>query len=67
MKTYGVTKREYEMFDDIDLLIEVGFLIQCEAIDRCGTCRKLLRFCLQILIDCWDEIRFINFLMQQKW
>ena len=55
------------MFDDIDLLIEIGFLIQCEAIDRCGTCRKLLRFCLQTLIDHWDEIRFINFLMQQKW
>ena len=60
-KTYGVTKKEYEMLDDIDLLIEVGFLIQCEAVDRCGTCRKLLRFCLKILINRLDEIRFINF------
>ena len=60
-KTYGVTKKEYEMLDDIDLLIEVGFLIQCEAIDWCGACRKLLRFCLKILINHWDEIRFINF------
>ena len=60
-KSYGITKKEYEMFDDIDLLIEIGFLIQCEAIDRCGACKKLLRFCLQILINRWDEIRFINF------
>ena len=58
-KTYRVTKKEYEMLDNIDLLI--GFLIQCEAIDQCGACRKLLRFCLKILINCWDEICFINF------
>lgn len=60
-KTYGVTKKEDEMLDDIDLLIKVDFLIQCEAIDWCGACRKLLRFCLKILINHWDKICLINF------
>lgn len=59
-KTYGVTKKEYEELDDIDLLIEVGFLIQCKQIGFCRTCKKLLKFCLTILVNHWDEIRFIN-------
>ena len=49
LKTYGVTKKEYEELDDIDLLIEVDFLIQCKQIGFCGTCKKLLKFCLTIL------------------
>ena len=60
-KSYGVTKYEYEQLDDIDLLCEVGFLIRCDKIDKCRSCRKLLRFCLKILINRWDEIRFLNF------
>ena len=60
-KSYGVTKYEYEQLDDIDLLCEVGFLIRCDKIDKCCSCRKLLRFCLKILINRWDEIRFLNF------
>ena len=60
LKTYGITKKEYEELDDIDLLIEVGFLIQCKQIGFCRTCKKLLKFCLTILVNRWDEIRFIN-------
>ena len=60
-KSYRVTKIEYEQLDDIELLCEVCFLIQCKKIDRCCACRKLLRFCLKMLINRWDEIRFINF------
>ena len=60
-KSYGVTKYEYEQLDDIDLLCEVDFLIRCDKIDKCHSCRKLLRFCLKILINRWDEIRFLNF------
>ena len=60
LKTYGVTKKEYEELDDIDLLIEVGFLIQCEQKGFCRACKKLLKFCLTILVNHWDEIRFIN-------
>ena len=60
-RSYGVTKNEYEMSDYIELLMEMGFLIQCDTIDRCCACRHLLKFCIKILLSRWDEIRFIIF------
>ena len=60
-KSHGITKYEYEMLDDIDLLCEMGFLIQCDIIDRCRACRQLLKFCIKILLNRWDKICFINF------
>ena len=63
-KLYGVTKYEYEMLDDIDLLCEIGFLIQCDIIDRCRSCIQLLKFAIKILLNRCDEIRFIIFLMR---
>ena len=60
-KSYGVAK--YEKFDDIDLLCEIGFLIQCDVIDRCCACRQLPKFCIKILLNRWDEIRLSIFLM----
>ena len=63
-KLYGVTKYEYEMLDDIDLLCEIDFLIQCDIIDRCRSCIQLLKFAIKILLNRCDEIRFIIFLMR---
>lgn len=60
-KSYGVTKYQYEWLDDIELLCKIGFLMNCEIIDRCSSCRHLLKFCIKILLNRWDEIRFINF------
>ena len=60
-KSYGVTKYQYEKLDDVELLCKIGFLINCEMIDRCRSCRHLLKFCIKILLKRWDEIRFINF------
>lgn len=41
-------------------MIEVGILSNCKLIDRCRPCRHNLRFCLQVLINKWDEFRFFN-------
>ena len=30
-------------------------------IDGCRACRHLLKFCIKILLNRWDEIRFIDF------
>ena len=60
-KSYGVTKYQLEMLDDIELLCEIGFLINCDIIDKCRSCRQLLKFSIKILLNRWDEIRFINF------
>ena len=60
-KSYGVTRYQYEMLDDIELLCEIGFLINCEIIDKCCSCRHLLKFCITILLNKWDEIHFIDF------
>ena len=50
-RSYGVTKNEYEMSDDIESLMEIGFLIHCEMIDRCRACRHLFKFCIKILLN----------------
>lgn len=60
-KSYGGTKYQYEKLDDVERLSEIGFLINCEMIDRCHSCRHLLKFCIKIFLNSWDEIRFINF------
>ena len=60
-KCNGVTKYQLELLDDIKLLCKIGFLINCEMIDKCHSCRQLLKFCIKILLKRWDEIRFINF------
>ena len=60
-RSCGVTRYEYEMSDDIELLMEIGFLIQCDMIDGCRACRHLLKFCIKILLNRSDEIRFIDF------
>ena len=43
-RSCGVTRYEYEMSDDIELLMEIGFLIQCDMIDGCPACRLYLNF-----------------------
>ena len=37
------------------------FLLNCELIDQCRTCRCLLGWILEILEQKWDTIRFIEF------
>lgn len=59
-KRFGVCKWQYEKLDDIDLLIEVGILSNCKLIYRCRPCRHNFRFCLQVLMNKWDEFRFFS-------
>ena len=56
----------YEELDDIDLLCEIGVLSNCKEIGRCCPCRHLLRFCISILMNRWDEFRYINFFDPMK-
>ena len=44
---------------DIHLLYEVGVLSSCHEIEHCSCCKHLLKWCLGILINRWDEIRYI--------
>ena len=60
-KRFGVCRWQYEKLDEIDLLIKTGILSNCKLIDRCRPCRHNLRFCLQVLMNKWDEFRFISF------
>ena len=59
--SFGVTKWMYEELDDIDLLCGISVLSNCKEIARCRPCRPLLRFCVSILMNRWDEFRYINF------
>ena len=60
-KCYGVNKWMLENLDDIDLLYEVGVLLSCHEIEHCSCCKHWSKWCLEILINRWDEIRHINF------
>lgn len=58
---FGVCKKEYWFLDWVDLYIEILFLLNCELIDQCRTCRCLLGWILEILEQKRDTIRFIEF------
>ena len=64
--SFGVTRWQYEELDDIDLLCEIGILSNCKDIGQCRACRHLLRFCISILMNRWDEFRYINFFDAMK-
>ena len=52
-KCYGVTKWMLENLDDIDLLYQIGVLSNCYEMKN-------------ILMNRWDEIRYINFFDAMK-
>lgn len=60
-KRFGVNRWMLENSDDIDLLYEVCILSSCDEIKHCSCRKHLLKWCLEILQNRWDEIRFINF------
>ena len=60
-KCYRAHKWMLENLGDIDLLNEIGVLSSCHEIKKCDCYRHLLKWCLKILINRWDEIRYINF------
>lgn len=60
-KRYGANKWMYKELDDTDLLYEIGILSFCEEIEHCQVCRKLLEWCIQILSERWNYIKYIDF------
>ena len=58
-RRYGAARWHYESFDCIGLFIELLILLNCQFIDKCRTCRHLMRWVIEILFDKWDTIRFI--------
>ena len=59
---YGVRKWQYEKLDYIDLLCEISiFFSSCSWPSVCRVCRKYLRWCLEILMNRWSYIQFIDF------
>ena len=65
-KCYGVNRWMLENLDAIDLLYEVDVLSSCNEIKHCSCCKHLLKWCLEILQNRWEEIRFINFFDAMK-
>ena len=45
---------------------EIGVLLNCKYIAWCHTGRHLLRFCISILMNRWDEFRYISFFDAMK-
>ena len=60
-KCFSVNRWMLENLDDIEFLYKVCILSSCYEIKHCSCCKHLLKWCLQILPNRWDEIRFINF------
>ena len=60
-RRYGIAKWQYETFDCVDLYIELLILINCQFIDKCRPCCHLLKWVIDILLDKWDTIKFIEF------
>lgn len=56
-----MAKYQLERLNDIDIFCGIGFLINCKNIDKCHSCKHLLKSCIKVLLNRWDEIRFINF------
>lgn len=45
----------------VDLYIELLILVNCCFIDKCRPCKQHLKFVVDLLINKWDDIRFIKF------
>ena len=60
-KCFGVARWMYRDLDDIDLLCKICVLSNCSEIQHCTCCRHLLKWCMDILMNRWGEIRSINF------
>ena len=57
---FGVCEKEYWYFDCVDLYIELLMLLNCKFISTCRTCTFLLKWIINILIEKWDTIRFVE-------
>ena len=57
----GVRKWQFARLDDLDLLCEVNIFLTCSWPGGCRVCRKYLTWCLEILMDRWNYIRYIDF------
>lgn len=60
-KRFGVSEWHYKQLDCIDLFMELLILTNCQFMDKCRSCRHLLRFVVDVLRSKWDDIGFINF------
>ena len=58
---FEAAKRHYEKLDCVDSYIELLILINCCFIDKFRPCRHHLKYVIDLLIEKWDDIRFIKF------
>ena len=57
---FGVCEKEYWYFDCLDLYIELLILLNCKFIGTCRTHTFLLKWIINILIEKWDTVRFVD-------
>ena len=57
---FGVCKKEYWFFDCVDLY-KLLILLNCEFLGKCKTCTYIIRWIIDILMQKWDTIRFVDF------
>ena len=58
---FEAAKRHYEKLDCVDSYIELLILINCCFLNKCRPCRHHLKYVIDLLIEKWDDIRFIKF------
>ena len=58
---YKMSKWEFARLDDVDLLCEITISSSCKWPGLCGSCRLHLTWCLEILQNRWDDLKYIDF------
>ena len=49
------------VFDCVDLYVELLILLNCEFLGKCKTCTYIIKWIIDILMQKWDTIRFVDF------
>ena len=58
---YGIRKWEFDCLDDTELLCKIGIFSSCKWPGLCGSCQLHLTWCLEILQNRWDNVKYIDF------
>ena len=58
---YGISKWEFARLDDVDLLCEIIIFSSCKWPGLCGSCRLHLMWCLEILQNRLDDLKYTDF------
>ena len=58
---YGIRKWQFAALDNLDLLCEISIFSSCSWPGLSHLCRKHLTWCLEILQQRWNVVKYIDF------